>query len=400
MEQVPGYPATLKLYRIEASRYWQARCFVDGKILKKSTKTESKGEAIRAAKEFWNDVQRRKADSLPLTQSPTFERVALELLKDDQTRVDRGERRQRLVDDQQQAFNKDIIPFFRRNHVRDVTFARLSEYVDYLRTRGKRPLKSASVRIHLVYIRKILKHAWKLGLVDRLPIFPTVQVQDNPRAWFSKDQYAKLRAVASDECKKGTVVRYHQLTDEIRHLITFMVNTFLRPSDIKGLMHRHVEIENDRGTTKYLRIQPAASKTSNTPVISMEAAVGIYSDVLKFNSARGMGDRDNYVFYPHLENRDFALQTMRRHFDHLLAVGSLKHADDGHPRTLYSLRHTAIMFRLLNGESIDLLTIARNARTSVQMIERFYAKHLTAEMNVEKLHSMKKTKRRSRKGTT
>jgi ribosomal protein L31E len=36
---------------------------------------------------------------------------------------------------------------------------------------------------------------------------------------------------------------------------------------------------------------------------------------------------------------------------------------------------------------MDLLTLARNARTSVDMIDRFYAKHLTAEMNVDILHS-------------
>ena len=36
--------------------------------------------------------------------------------------------------------------------------------------------------------------------------------------------------------------------------------------------------------------------------------------------------------------------------------------------SLYSLRYTAIMFRLLHGKGIDLLTLARNARTSVQLI--------------------------------
>ena len=59
----------------------------------------------------------------------------------------------------------------------------------------------------------------------------------------------------------------------------------------------------------------------------------------------------------------------------------------GRKRTLYSLRHTAIMYRLLYGQGIDTLTLARNARTSVQMIERFYASSLTGEMNVGMLQS-------------
>lgn len=41
------------------------------------------------------------------------------------------------------------------------------------------------------------------------------------------------------------------------------------------------------------------------------------------------------------------------------------------------------------GKNVDLLTLARNARTSVEMIERFYAKPLQAEMNISKIQSMR-----------
>jgi hypothetical protein len=51
------------------------------------------------------------------------------------------------------------------------------------------------------------------------------------------------------------------------------------------------------------------------------------------------------------------------------------------------LRHTAITLRLLYGQGIDMLTLARNARTSVNMVERFYASVLSGEMNVGLLQS-------------
>ena len=75
------------------------------------------------------------------------------------------------------------------------------------------------------------------------------------------------------------------------------------------------------------------------------------------------------------------------YFNWVLARTGLKLGAHGQERSLYSLRHTAIMFRLLYGKGIDLLTLARNARTSVQMIEEFYASNLTAEMNIGLLHS-------------
>ena len=65
----------------------------------------------------------------------------------------------------------------------------------------------------------------------------------------------------------------------------------------------------------------------------------------------------------------------------------LKTGEPGQARSLRSLRHTAIMFRLLYGKGIDLLTLARNARTSVKMIEDFYASNLTAEMSIGLLQS-------------
>jgi hypothetical protein len=44
------------------------------------------------------------------------------------------------------------------------------------------------------------------------------------------------------------------------------------------------------------------------------------------------------------------------------------------PRTAYSLRHTDICLRLMEGA--DIYQIAKNCRTSVEMIEKFYAAHL------------------------
>jgi len=98
------------------------------------------------------------------------------------------------------------------------------------------------------------------------------------------------------------------------------------------------------------------------------------------------------VFYPQFKekNRDQALNVMGRHFDFVVRKADLKTSASGESRTLYSLRHTAIMFRLQNSENLDLLTLAKNARTSVEVIQRFYGSHHEAEKNIESIQSMKK----------
>ena len=47
------------------------------------------------------------------------------------------------------------------------------------------------------------------------------------------------------------------------------------------------------------------------------------------------------------------------------------------------------MFRLMLGQNINTLQLAKNARTSQAMIERFYASRLTNLMGVTEIHSFK-----------
>ena len=121
--------------------------------------------------------------------------------------------------------------------------------------------------------------------------------------------------------------------------------------------------------------------------MTLKKAVEVYDGLLERQKAEGFGKPDDYLFCPQQLNRDYALRDITRQFDQVLKVAGLKTGSNGDARTLYSLRHTCIMFRMIHGEGIDLLTIARSARTSVEMIDRFYAKHLTAEMNIAQLQS-------------
>jgi hypothetical protein len=74
-------------------------------------------------------------------------------------------------------------------------------------------------------------------------------------------------------------------------------------------------------------------------------------------------------------------------FNNLLKRTKLKFDRDGKPRTLYSLRHTYICLRLMEGA--DIYQIAKNCRTSVEMIEKYYAAHIkntldAAAINIRK----------------
>jgi hypothetical protein len=71
-------------------------------------------------------------------------------------------------------------------------------------------------------------------------------------------------------------------------------------------------------------------------------------------------------------------------FNNILDRLNLKFDREGRPRTFYSLRHTYISFRLLEGANV--LQLAWNCRTSVDMIEKYYAAHIKTRLDASAIN--------------
>ena len=105
----------------------------------------------------------------------------------------------------------------------------------------------------------------------------------------------------------------------------------------------------------------------------MLAAVHIYERLCEHHAVLGLSGPEDYLFLPRIQDRGSATWLMDHYFGKILDATGLRLGPRGQRRTFYSLRHSAIAFRLLCGEGIDLLTLARNAGTSLEMVDRFYA---------------------------
>ncbi|MEY3804170.1 MAG: hypothetical protein RL667_292, partial [Pseudomonadota bacterium] len=56
MESVPGYPSKLKISKVNCSRFYWARVYINGSYKMRSLKTESRKEAINLAKKFYEEA--------------------------------------------------------------------------------------------------------------------------------------------------------------------------------------------------------------------------------------------------------------------------------------------------------------------------------------------------------
>jgi integrase len=375
-----------RLFKPKTTRFWQVRFKRDGRYVVRSLETEEQADAQHKAEELVRVALANDRVKRPATGDVSLVSAMEEIVSRDERRIQSGARSRTLNRDQRSALSHTFRPFFGDVAITDVGYPEIQGLVDALLDRGLSP---ATVRRNLVFLTKTLKHAHRMGWIEKMPPMPTVEGKAKVRGWITEQDYKTILRFLVDEIESrrtAITVRYNRVDEELRLFITFMVNTFLRPSDAKQLKHQHIEIVHGRGS-EYLRISTDFSKTINSPVISMPEAVAIYRRLMRFQKSKGYEGPDSYLFFPKYRNREVALQHLRLQFQEVLARTGLSHARTGEKLTLYSLRHTAIMFRLLGGERVDLVTLARNARTSVDMIDRFYARHLTAEMNVDLLHA-------------
>ncbi len=276
--------------------------------------------------------------------------------------------------------------------------------VDFTQSLSER-FSSTTVSQYLVAVRKVLLYAVATGVLDKLPEFPKIKIRTTSRGAFTPSEYWKIircaRALrgaphpdSTQEIRTNYKIRLAEQTlpQDLAWAIGFMLNSFIRPSALKTLKHRHVEIVRAQHT--YLRLTLPETKSHGKPIVTLRPAVRIYEQISKHQQPLGMADPDDYLFLPQLQDRNYAHWVLNFHFNWVLAQTGLKQGPHGQPRSLHSLRHSSITFRLLYGQGIDLLTLARNARNSVDVINKHYASTVTGEQNIALLQSRRRVEPR------
>jgi hypothetical protein len=197
---VPGYPNNLAVFKIAASKYWQARCWIDGRTHKRTTKTTSLMQAQRFARWFYesllvtrNITQSNSAhNATPLqplakstTQALTFGAMAAQLYANEQARAERGEFGKGSLRMLRNRLDAHILPRFGMLQPADVTYKLMLEFSQYLSAANT----STTVSHYIIIVRKILVHAVSVGALGVLPETPKIKVRSNSRGAFTPSEY-------------------------------------------------------------------------------------------------------------------------------------------------------------------------------------------------------------------
>ena len=159
-----------------------------------------------------------------------------------------------------------------------------------------------------------------------------------------------------------------------------MANTGLRPDEAARLEFRDVKIVKDDATNETILEIEVRGKRGVGYCKSTTGAVRPFQRLKKRNN-------------PQPTDRLFP-KTHRELFNIILDEVELKFDREGNRRTAYSLRHTYICLRLMEGA--DIYQIAKNCRTSVEMIEKYYASHIKTSLDAAAINVRRPQTRRER----
>jgi len=373
----------VRIYQRENTAKWHCAARIDGKNVRKSTGEKDLGSAKKVAEDWFFAL--RSGDDDPLSKgskqsSATYSfKDAADKFIAEYDILTKGERHPRYVIDHQARVDNHLAPFFGHADVTAITSGMVQDYRTQRLTprEGKRLPSRSTLHHEIVTLRQIMKTALRHGWIDFLPDFSMpyrASGKVSHRAWFSHEDYKRLYEATRENIKISNGQRYEHAAKQLHDKILFMANTGLRPDETNNLEYRDVSIVEDKASGQTILEIEVRGKRGVGFCKSTQGAVFPFKRLLERNE-------------PKPTDKVFP-QDHKKLFNRILADLDLKFDRHGNRRTMYSLRHSYISFRLLEGA--DIYQIAKNCRTSVEMIEKHYAVHLKNLIDVEAINVRKR----------
>lgn len=392
------------------SRYWYCAAFWRGHNYRASTKETFLHEAIHFAEEWYFDLRGKASVGVlekPAKKEITFREVADQFIKE-YTVITEGQRSPAWVRGHNDRLRVHLLPFLGDLPISQVTGGKVQEYRVHRMTplteknpnaKDNRPFKEGEIpapkTLHneIVTLRQVLKTAVRHGFIASIPDVSKpykLSGKVSHRPWFSPAEYTQLYKATRKNAKEA-YPQFKWAAEQLHDYVLFMGNTGLRPDEVKNLQHRDIEIVEDAATGERILVIEVRGKRGVGYCKSTAGAVRPYERLLE--RAKPEKDALGNLRYPEPMDKVFPGSHITM-FRSVLDRENLRTDRDGKTRTSYSLRHTYICMRLLEGA--DIYQIAKNCRTSVEMIEKHYAAHLkntldASAINVKKTgHSLSK----------
>lgn len=413
MERHTILEGRVHVYRRPNSSKWQCSTSLDGTEHRASTRQDLLAEAKRWAEDWYFNLRGMHRAGM-LKTGRTFREAAAQFQREYEV-ITEGQRSPRWVQFLDDALRVHLLPYFGDMFLGEITAGVVQEYrihraeehkrkqLERARERERklqerlrakqpmeaqtddgtantpvlRPLSRSTIANELIAVRQVLKTARRHNWIDSVPDLSMpykTAGKVGHRAWFSPAEYKQLYSATRERARNPLKEVWRHECEQLHDFVLFMANTGLRPDEAWRLEYRDVQVVRDEATAEVILEIEVRGKRGVGHCKSMPGAVAPFRRLRKRNN-------------PSPTDRLFPSR-QRELFGSILQEQGLKYDRDGNRRTAYSLRHTYICLRLMDGA--DIYQIAKNCRTSVEMIQKYYAVHLKNTLDAASINVRRK----------
>lgn len=244
-------------------------------------------------------------------------------------------------------------------------------------------LTNKTLRRDFDVLRALLKYALRQEWIDKICAFPKLTVTPRPGGWFTQEELGRLlnlshRWICQNDSISDEELRQRTYTD---CYMKWLLYTGMRVDEALQVRFEDVAVQDpellESLQDRCLFVQVKGGKLSYRK--GTTEMIGLGPGVLAFYRLQQItsNPKPNALLFP---------VNPRERVQKLFEKAEVLYDERGQRRTAKSFRHTYIMRSLL--ANVDVYVLAKNCRTSVQMIEQYYGSYITARMKQRELTKM------------
>lgn len=358
------------LYKRDNSKYFYCYLYINQKSYRKSLRSTDFDESEKLCYEYKRKLFTDSSSEV-CDENMSFYYFSQKLIEKEKT-YQKQQSDLYLYQHTQNILNRKngLIDYFQDTDVRSIKSSHFDKFIEQM-TLNNKVLSKSTVRQHQNVFRKVLQMNDIQFHFNRLS---QNLKKVRRRSYFDFDEYRTIRDKSLElidyEFKRKS--SYYKITEDLHDFIVFMINSSLRPtkSEIFSLKHRHIKIKQTKKKTRYLEFV-LNRKNKKMTIQTHSNCVYVYEKLLKRKKKDKDFSMNDYVFFNKYQKRRYCMLRVNILFNELLRLTDLKYDKVDNKRTIYSLRHSSIIFNC-NQQNVDLLDLSKRCDTSLKMIEDFY----------------------------
>jgi integrase len=388
----PYYPdISMEKGRRADSPYWYARFkLADGREITRSTRTEDKSTAERAAITIRRNLDFKEKYNDALETAITFGGIAAEIMRE--LKVDFEKTREKSFQRHISILENHLLPFFKSIDIRDISHDVLHEYVQTYNRRSRKAPSKSTMRNHDYTLKKVFDRAVQLAFIKphQIARLPLNNLEDgNPRCTFSPAEFSKLLSFMETWSYNGRKAVTRETRAILREYVVICGSTGIRPgTEMSQLTWKQVnsnyQLNDGRVVVVFTVGKSQGQREKDRYAIVYEGNTRMVQESLKRLRAINPDAGDSMMIFARRSDGRVP-PDLHGAFEICLRDANLLYDPGGGKRSLYSLRHFYGTQMRLRGHDFERL--AKQMGISIAMTERFYG-HVTALMQVDALSGL------------